>query len=678
MTAKKKSDDTSKKTGNAIDPELEKKVDAMMSVEQPATPEDTSTEVAQPDPPATEEIASAPLLPTEKIPVLDKKPEPPKISPPPEPRPVAPTEAEAPQPVSPRAPMPDDLRDELGLEDAGTSKAVDDIVASESDELLQIHDDEARSRQTSIENTPKKKKSLLKRWWQNRWARNLTILALLLGIAAAAVIPVSRYFVLNAAGVRVAASMTVLDETTGQPLKNAQVIVGDQSAKTDEEGNVRLDRLKLGSAELKITKPAFADITKEHVFGWGSNPLGEFRLKAVGSQYKFVLTDFLSKKPITKATATSGEASAKANDKGEVILTVPQTENEQIEVEITADSYRTEKQKVTISTTKEVALAMVPARKHVFITKRSGTYDVYKSDVDGKNEEKILSGTGGERTDSMALAVHPTKNLAALVSTRDNSKMINGMPVNTLTLINVAEGTNKTISQSERIQIIDWIGDRLIYVKIGENEKNDSTTRHRLISYDLESEEEKELASTNYFNAVIAVKNNIYYTPAAFNVNGSVGLFKIGANGENKKTIFDKEVWSLFRTSYDKLSVSIGQEWYDLNLTTDTMTAAGAAPANQKSRIYVESPTGSPALWVDDRDGKGTLLAYDPQATTEKILHQKSGLKYPVYWLDATHIVFRVSTNQETADYIFSTDGGVPTKIHDVTDTAGVDRWYYY
>lgn len=52
---------------------------------------------------------------------------------------------------------------------------------------------------------------------------------------------------------------------------------------------------------------------------------------------------------------------------------------------------------------------MAPSRKHVFISKRSGTYDVYKVDVDGKNEEKVLSGTGSERPDAIALSIHPTK-----------------------------------------------------------------------------------------------------------------------------------------------------------------------------------------------------------------------------------------------------------------------------
>ncbi len=678
MTAKKK-DNTGKQTDNNVDSELEKKVDAMMSVEEQTTPESPAppTPIKPPTPivvSSEPDVGSAPLLPNDKLPDLDKKAE----TPPPTPVPVPPQQPVEPVQPTSVTPLATELTDDLGLEDPNTSQAVDDIVASESDELLAVHDTPSQPTPPAAI-VPKKKKGLLKRWWQSKIARNFTLLLLLGGIIAAGVVPTSRYFILNTFGVRSAASMTVLDEATKQPLKNVLLTIDNQSAKTDEEGNVRLENLKLGSSELTISKPAFAEIRKKHVFGWGSNPLGEFYLKAVGSQHKFTLVDFLSKQPISKATATSGEATARSNEKGEITLTVPQSENEKVEVQIKADGYRSENQTVTVSADpKTVNIEMVPARKHAFITKRSGTYDVYKADVDGRNEEKVLSGTGSERTDSMALSIHPSKPLAALISTRDYNRTINGSPVSTLTLINLSDNSTKTVAQSERLQMVDWVGDRLVYVKIGEGEKADSTTRHRLMSYDVESGDNKELASSNYFNAVVAAKNVVYYTPASFNVNGAVGLFKIGANGENKKTIHDKEVWSLFRTAYDTISASIGQDWFEVNLSNDAVTVSSAAPATQKSRIYVERPGSSQSLWVDDRDGKGVLLDYDTQAKSEKVLQQKSGLKYPVYWLDATHVIYRVSSAQETADYIFSIEGGEPRKIRDVTDTAGVDRWYYY
>jgi hypothetical protein len=704
MSARKKSD-KNKPAGPALevnkDSELEKKVDDMLSVEEPApdttkdekidpapaVPEivEESTAPAVTSPPTEDEKGGAPLLPTDKLPNLDKKKSIPVTSEADakEPEPEIP-EIEEPTGEEPEVALPGmqpirfqkkedatPLKDELGLEDVGTSKAVDDIIAAEADELLANRD------HTSTPAAPPTSKgNPLKRffgaWWRSKFWRTLTILAILAAIAAVGAVPASRYFLLNAAGVRSATSVKVLDDSTGLPLKNAEFSVASQTGKTDAEGNVRLDGLKLGKTTMSVKKPAFADFSQPVTLGWGSNPLGEFRLKAVGSQFKFTVVDFLSKIPITKAEANNGDANARSNDKGEILLTVPQTDKDKIEVKISGENYRPETQTVSADQKDTVTVQLVPSRKHVFISKRSGKYDVYKVDVDGKNEEKVLSGTGKERVETMALIPHPTKNVAALVSSRD------GASVSTLTLIDLNDNTTSKLAQSERLQVIDWMGNRLVYGKIAEGSSETSTDRHRLMSYDIDSDSEKELASTNYFNDIIAVKNAIYYSPAAYNVKGSVGLYKINADGTNKKTIYDKEVWNLFRTAYDKLSVSMGADWYELNLDNDSLTKAAGPPPLLKTRIYSESPDGNSSLWIDDRDGKGAILSYDQQKKTDDVLRTQSGLKNPVRWLTDKHVIYRISNNTETADYILNIDGGVPLKVRDVTDTAGVDRWYYY
>lgn len=750
MSAKSKSDDNTDNQGyqsTSQDPELEKKVDAMLSEERPVSGESDKSKSEKKankksETKAEEPGASgAPLLPSDKLPDLDKKTkktkkatdasaqqqadaaspdassasaeaaeaaaEPPlteavPASEPEEPSgfvspreeipsdvpttPAAtaaqePTEApsSAVAPESAKAPEPEELPDDLGLEDVGTGKAVDEIVSAEADELIAARDKDRVQAEVSAK--PREKRSFRKflaAWWHNKLARNATFALIFLALAAALAFPNSRYFILNNSGVRSSASITVLDQTTGQPLKNAEFRLAGQSGKTDGEGNVRLHNLRLGRTTLMVSKPAFAEISQPVTVGWGSNPLGDFRLKAVGSQYTFVVTDFASRQPIAKAEASSGEANARSNEKGEIVLTVPQTEKDRIDVIITSDNYRTENMAVPIVQKEVMNLALVPARKHVFISKRSGTYDVYKIDVDGKNEERILGGTGREQLNTLALSPHPTKNVAALVSSRDEVRNGDGFRLNTLTIIDLSDNETSKVTQSERIQLVDWIGDKLVYVKITEGASAASKDRHKLISYDLNTGKETELATTNYFNDVLAANGSIYYSPASFNVNGSVGLFKINAEGNNRKMIYDKEIWNLFRTAYDKLSVSMGQDWFELNLDNDALSKS-SAPAAQKSRVYFDNPQGgNTSLWTDDRDGKGTLLSYDNESREDKVLHARSGLKNPVRWLSGKHIIFRVNNAQESADYLINADGGDPIKIRDVTDTAGIDRWYYY
>lgn len=655
------------------DPDLEKKVDQLMSVEG------AHESIVKPEPPSYESVAdsgspgSAPLLPTDKLPDVAKKtahPTPDRSVP--EPADVVPPEV--------RNEELEELKDEIGLEDPGTSRAVEEIVAAESDELLDKQDQKA-AKAPQVAKVPRKNpiKRFFSAWWHNKWARRLTVLVVLAAIAAAAIVPSSRYFLLNAAGVRASSSVVILDQTTRQPLKNVDFSIGDQSAKTNSDGMASLSNLRLGPTTLKIYKPAFAETKQPVTIGWGSNPLGEFQLNPVGIQYKFNVTDFLSKKPIIRVEATSGQASAVANEKGEIVLTVDQTEKDQIEIQLSAEGYRSETLSLPNNQEEPIAVELVPARKHAFISKRSGTFDVYKVDVDGKNEERVLPGSGREKADTIALSVHPTKDIAALVSSRDSNRAVNGTFLSSLTMVNLSDNSSFTVTQSERIQLIDWIGDRLVFVKMKEGTTQDSPDRHVLVSYDMATKSEKELAATNYFNDVVAADGSVYYAPAVYQAkNEAVGLYKVKADGNDKKTLNDREVWSIFRTEYDKLSISFGQEWAELTISSGKLNQSTGAPAVQKSRVYVNGFDNKKSLWADERDGKGVLISYDLDTKEETVLRSQSGLKNPLHWLTIKHIIYRVNNSQETADYIFNTDGGEPHKIRDVTDTAGIDRWYYY
>lgn len=695
MTAKPKPSKSAKSDNSYLDSnqntELEKKIDALLNIEdkqaattsapelQPQVPLPEQEATPKEPLPATSQIGGAPLLPNEALPDLEG------ASAEAQPIPVAPEkkkfyEPSGPKPVAPKEPIEQPeipLGDDLGLEDSRTKRAVDEIIAAESDELLSIQDNRVRPQQIVAN---KKKSRGFGAFFKNKYVRTILMLLVFGGLGAAAAVPASRYYLLNSAGVRSGASVTVLDEVTGQPIKNAEFTIAGNTVKSEADGIAKLEKLKLGSQNLIVKKPGFAEESKTVTLGWGSNPLGDFRLKPVGSQYSVNVIDFLSKKPLSKIEATNGDASSLSNEKGEIILTVPSADSEKDSIEVTLQGEGLRNEKVTIALSKKdpTKVEMVPARKHAFISKRSGTYDVYKIDVDGKNEQKVLSGTGNERPEVMALSAHPTKNVVALVSSRDTTRNKDGVFTNSLTLINLDDNKTTKVTQSERIQLVGWIDNRLAYVKIAEGSTSTSPDRHRLVSHDVNSANEKELASTNYFNDVLMAGKFIYYTPSSYSSSGPVGLFKINIDGSDKKTIYDKEVWNLFRTSYDDLSISMGQEWYTLNLSNDAMARAAGAPAVPKTRVYVANPTQPTSLWTEERDGKGVMLSYNKDTKADSVLQTRSGIKNPLRWLTDKDIIYRVNTSQETADYIVSTDGGEPRKVQDVTDTAGVDRWYYY
>lgn len=563
--------------------------------------------------------------------------------------------------------------------DPDLDKVVDEIAESDSDKLLKVEDKE---RALAAAPQPKKSfgqkvKNFFKAWWGNPKSRNATLVFIVLVIIGLVAYPTTRYFLLNTAGVRAKASVMVLDNSTQQPLKNVTVTVGGQTAATDENGKVQLEKVKLGSTQLVIKKRAFATIDKKIVLGWGSNPLGEAKLEPAGVQYTFKLSDFLSGNPIEKAEAVSGESSAFSDKDGKLVLTLDKDQADANEVTIKAKDYRDEKRALGDDMS-EQQISMVPSHKHAFVSKRSGKLDVYKIDVDGTNEEVVLAGSGAEQ-DDMVIVPSSSDNNIAVVSTRDNQRNGDGYLLHVLNVINLDDNKVTTVARSERIQIIGWSSGRLVYVQIAEGASGTNPKRHRLMSYDLEKEESQELASANYFNDVLMANNTIYYAPAAAYQNGSdVSLFKISPDGTNKQSVYSKETWNIFRTDFEQLTIAVQQDWFEYSLLTQKAPNKITPPANPRSRIYINSPDGKRSIWIDSRDGKGALIVYNTSEKKETVAKTESGLKYPANWVSNDTLVYRIATDQETADYVINLSGGEAKKIRDVTNTGGIDNWYYY
>lgn len=571
--------------------------------------------------------------------------------------------------------------DKINLEDD-----IEDIELQENSQLLDDQDslssEPIESKDNIEDNTPNSGNKItrfIKDLWRNPKKRWGIIFGSTVIVMVVAILPQSRYFVLNNVGIRSSASIKVLDSSTGQPLKNVSVKIGSVESKTGQEGVAKLDNLKLGNTKLIIHKRAFAESTSDITIGWGSNPLGEQSAKPVGLQYTFEVKDYLSGKPIEKAEAVSGEYSAFSDENGKAVLTIDQPGEDTIKITINADGRRSEEINQQTESKEAQEILMVPARKHIFVSKRSGKYDVYKVDLDGKNEELLLSGTGYE-TDDISLVPNADKDMTALVSTRENTRNKDGFLLSTLTLIDATGDTVSTepITKSEKIQVIGWSGDQLVYVKIADGASASTPGRHRLITYNSDTGQSKEIAQSDYFNDLLMIGDDIYYAPSSAFEGSKKGFFKVNSKGEDQRVLFDNEVWNIIRTDYDTLMFSVDKDWYEYDLTSGKVLASNGPPVSQITRVYIDGPEKKKSLWIDQRDGKGTLLTYDTNSKEDKVIKTQSGLTYPILWLSDKVAIYRISTDQESADYAISLDGGEAKKIRDVTKTSGIDRWYYY
>lgn len=560
-------------------------------------------------------------------------------------------------------------------DEINTDEAVDDIVEKESDQVLAAEDAEvAKAFSSKPESLKDKLKRLYQQWWDNKRVRYATFAGLGLSVLLLGAIPPSRYFVLNTAGVRSKASIIVLDDSTDRPLKNVQVTLGSVSAKTDITGKATFAKIRLGRQTLKIEKRAFAAMTKKVTIGWGSNPLGNSQIQPVGAQYVFYVSDWLSNKAVTSAEASSGEFNAVSDKEGKIVLTIDASDNEDLDVTVHAKEYRDEVLKLDLSNKAQVDVKLVAKRKQAFVSKRSGKYDLYKIDVDGKNEQLVLAGTGNE-SENLTLISHPTDEEVAFVSTRDNVRNKDGYLLSTLTIIDLDDNSTETVAQSEEIRLLGWSSERLVFVQVAAGASAGNPKRQRLVSYDYKTNEKQELASSNNFNDLTLIGNTVYYAPGnLYNSSAANHFYSQRVDGANKTSLLDGEIWTVFRNSYDGLVLSGNDSWYDYTVGEAKAIRRSGAPNNLQDRIYTNSPDGKTSLWVDERDGKNTLLLHNIQSDNDKTLKAQAGLMSPIRWLNNSTLVYRIQTPGESADYVMSVNGGEAKKIRDVTRTN--DIWH--
>lgn len=568
-----------------------------------------------------------------------------------------------------------DVETEDSKEDAEeVDEAVNDIVSHESDELMKAEDAKMMAAFSPVTSPWGKTKE----WFSRRRNRYTVIGGLVAAFLLILVVPVSRYYVLNALGVRGSLNVIVLDDASGLPLKNVTVTVGDKEGTTDKKGEALVSGVKLGNQSLQIQKLAYASYSADITISTGTNKIEDVSLKPTGTQYLFVLSDWLGQTPIAGAEVAFGENSVLSNVEGRALLTVPPVSDENIEVLIVADGYKTQRVQIPTTQEGETKVALVIDKPHFFVSEKTGDYNLYKVDLNGDNEELVLKGTGKE-TDNIQLLDMSNKRSVFLVSSREGKHNDEGSILYGLFDIDSETNEYEKIDESESIRLYGVSQDKLVYVKIVAGASGGSPNRQRLLTYDPITGRIIEIAATNYFNSVVVTDDSVFYAPSdAFKEEKQPYLFRANPTSGEKTTVHAAEVWSIFRTGYEELTFDAKQDWYKVSTVAGALPVPlDARPVDVTSRLYQTSPSAESAAYIDYRDSKGYLIALDISTGQETTVQIQNGMKYPIQWADDNHIVFRVS-DSGTADYVVDIRGGEANKLVEVSDIASYDRWYYY
>ena len=572
--------------------------------------------------------------------------------------------------------------DESSEETAQEPAKSDSVEESEEDtdqlsasQVALNQDDEAPKKRLNPKELPKQ----ILAWWQAAKLRNSLVTAMALAVLVVVAVPSPRYAVLNTVGVRATASVAILDSETQLPLREVQVSLAGQDTRTNENGLATFDDVRLGSQRLTITKSAYDTYTQSVTIGVGDNQIQPVNLVAIGTSFDFRIVDWLTQEPVLNAEVTFGENSAFVNSEGVAKLNTPTLSESSITVTASADGYVDEEVSIDTTTTELSTVSLVLDRHHLFISKRDGTYDVYKVRADGSDEQRILSGTGNER-DDLRFDTSPSGEKSVLVATRDKN-IVNedGFVLSGMYLIDTKSGDLQKVDSSERIDLVGWIGEHIVYVKVQAGSSGQNPERHRLMSLNTATGQQHEIAASNFFNDVIVARDFVFYAPSdAYKQNPRPYLFRSNADGSTIDTVFEKVVWTILRNGYDSIQFDSEQVWYNGMVNQILNTQADSRPTNFTSRLYTDNLSGTKSAWVDIRDGKGSLIIADVASGEESTLISLGGLRNPIVWLSDDHLIFRVVTSTETADYVLNVNGGEPMKITDVTDVSGADRWYYF
>ena len=493
-------------------------------------------------------------------------------------------------------------------------------------------------------------------------------------------IPTYRYSSLNALGVRTTASMYIVDTTTDMPLKNVAVTLGDQQQQTNDDGRVVFDSLALGRQPLRIERRAFAEREIDVVLGVRANELGEYWLYPTGVQYKFLLKDYVAGTPVAGVEVVHDEASAFSSPDGVAVLTVDvAADQEEISIEIIASGYRPENRTLLVDQTDKTEVVLVPALQHVYVQPPPGQPDIMAAYLDQSDEKVLLEATGKERRD-ITLVPHPTKNYVAVMTTQDDDRNDDGFLLTTLTIIDITSGATGIIAQSERLQPVEWYGDRFVYVKARSGVTGMDTRRHQLVSYDLDSDTTTTLASSNYFNAVLPTERYIYYAPSSIFLEEPTTLRRVSADGVIDETTTTQEAWSAYRHDFNTLVFATNSQWFEYDMSTGKVVERADEMTTITSRLYRQNPLRDDwfvTSHTNDDDQRQVLL-YDAKQDTHSVIVEGDGIRHPVRWLHEHIVVYRAEVDEQLIDYAHHIDADASRKLWPVGASSSLERWYSF
>lgn len=533
----------------------------------------------------------------------------------------------------------------------------------------------------SRESLPKRKKT-----WLMTVAAAAALSALIVWF-----VPPLRYAMLNTVGQRADITIRVYEQSTSgmsrTTLRRVGITVDGKQYDTDASSTVTIPGLTYGEHTVKVSKMGYREFQKVMVVDMPvrSAQKLDVALVAVGTPVSFLAKDFVSEAGITNARFELGDKTVRPDESGRVKLVVPPTDSPTVSVAAKFDGAYIDKTiDISIADKTEKTFAFVPAGKHYFVSKRSGVYSVYSSNVDGSDQQEVIKGTPQE-TSGLVFAASPDGRHALMASTRDGKRDERKELVQQLYWVDLATRQMDVIDQGYYFSFYDWSDDVLVYSSSYYAAKATEMSR-RLRSVSSSTKNLYDLSMASGYISQVAVSNGTvlvlqgeYYGKPEY--ESSPILKSVGVKGDGSRNLATR-VGDFRQVGFDTFTyMTESKQWMEYN--TNSAEAKSANPPSEDSKVYLTARSASTnkRLFIDNVDGKNTLNLQSAD-TAPRVLVSSPGLRGPIRWINDTTLVYRIVTPAETADYVVSTAGGRPRKIVDVTATAtagqGTPNGFYY
>lgn len=503
----------------------------------------------------------------------------------------------------------------------------------------------------------------------------LTFIILALIIFA---IPYTRYKVLGIF-IKRTAIINVYDSQTNKPVSEADILIDGKQAKTDGNGQAKIENVKVGYRQLKISKKFYTELNKDITIKLTDPNSFDNKLTATGRQVPVSVGNLLNSKSVKGASIKSQESAAITDDQGNAVIVTDPTK-QKVEVTVQADNYnlKTLEINVTDEITEENKIKLTPAGKIYFVSKQSGKNDVVESNLDGTERKVIVSGTGKEQDDYTILSASRDWRYISLFANREDK--------NNTYIIDVKNPELQETQKEYRITTpIGWYDQYYIYYY--ENDGPQWQSKNvKLVSYDAENRQnitldENRAEGTSDIDYVFEqyttfniVQNEVVYSKVWYAdlysggkiVGKQNSINSINPGGFDKKTVkeFDAKIGSNFWIDSIRPKPQIlnfrtndftQQNYYEYK--NNKLTEKPQVSSNFTSQYpkYIYSPSGNKTFWSESRDGKNVLIIGDKDAENTKQIADKS--EY-------------VAVGWYTDDYLLLSKNGSELYISDINTIA--------